>query len=237
MDRARITEALRTATEIIDEVLPWELGPRNRSMADRTELRKAALPPLFTALLSVVGPDHRQQPVTAPPAPGDDGGELITAAEAAAILGVKTGSAVIEWATRGLLPAAHTPGGRWRFRRHDIEELRATGQARALPRTAPVPIGDIITMREDEGLSWRQMSMRTGKSGGSLSNRYRQWKKDHGTGRATVIHLTNPDVLAGNTELADADGHGWQVRDIPDDGRHHPRGKPCPACSLDTRNA
>ena len=49
--------------------------------------------------------------------------------------------------------------------------------------------------------------------------------------RVTVTHLTRPDLLAGNTELADAGAKGWHVRDPPDDGRTHPRGQPCPACS------
>ena len=52
--------------------------------------------------------------------------------------------------------------------------------------------------------------------------------------RVTVMHLTNPQVRAGNTELADAGGYGWEVRDVPDDDREHPRGKPCHLCSHDT---
>lgn len=51
--------------------------------------------------------------------------------------------------------------------------------------------------------------------------------------RVTVMHLTNPDLLAGNRERADADGHGWEIRNVPDDGREHPCGKPCPVCSHD----
>ena len=51
--------------------------------------------------------------------------------------------------------------------------------------------------------------------------------------RVTIIHLTRPEVRAGNTELADAGAHGWQARDPPDDGNQHPRGEPCPACSHD----
>jgi hypothetical protein len=52
--------------------------------------------------------------------------------------------------------------------------------------------------------------------------------------RVTVVHLTRPEPRAGNTELADAGGHGREVRDVPDDGNEHPRGDPCPACSHDT---
>jgi hypothetical protein len=52
--------------------------------------------------------------------------------------------------------------------------------------------------------------------------------------RVTVVHLTRPELRAGNRELADAGGHGWQVRDVPDDGREHPRGRPCPECSHDS---
>lgn len=229
MDRARITEALRTATEIIDEVLPWEPGPRNRSMADRTELRKAALPLLLTALLAET-------------APAGDNGELITPAQAAAIIGVKASSTVIGWAIQGLLPATRTPDGRWYIRRHDAEEFREASPAHALPRDTPVPITDLITMRDTQGMSWQQISACTGKSRAALYNRYHRWKNSQdsqddqgsqGARRATVIHLTRPDLLAGNTEIATAHGRGWEIRDVPDDDRDHPRGTPCPACTLD----
>jgi hypothetical protein len=53
------------------------------------------------------------------------------------------------------------------------------------------------------------------------------------TRRVTVVHLTNPEVRAGNIELANAYGHGWEVRNVPDDSREHPHGKPCPVCSHD----
>jgi len=51
--------------------------------------------------------------------------------------------------------------------------------------------------------------------------------------RVTIIHLTTPEVRAGNRELADAGAHDWVVQDVPDDGQDHPRGHPCPACSHD----
>lgn len=52
--------------------------------------------------------------------------------------------------------------------------------------------------------------------------------------RVTVLHLTNPAIRAGNKELANAGGYGWKVLDVPDDGKEHPRGEPCPLCSHDT---
>jgi hypothetical protein len=33
----------------------------------------------------------------------------------------------------------------------------------------------------------------------------------------TVMHLTNPEVRAANTELANAYGNGWTVSNVPDD--------------------
>jgi hypothetical protein len=51
--------------------------------------------------------------------------------------------------------------------------------------------------------------------------------------RVTVMHLTRPEHRAGNTELADADAYGWEVRGVPGDGERHPRGEPCPVCSHD----
>jgi hypothetical protein len=49
--------------------------------------------------------------------------------------------------------------------------------------------------------------------------------------RVTVVHLTRPELRAGNKGLANACGHGWEVRNIPDDGSEHPRAVPCPVCT------
>jgi hypothetical protein len=79
VDRAGITQALKEAVSIVDEVLPWELGLRNASMADRTELRKAAIPAVFTALLG--GQLDVPEDIE-----GDD--ELLTSGQAAKLLRV-----------------------------------------------------------------------------------------------------------------------------------------------------
>jgi hypothetical protein len=70
-DRASITQALKEARSIVDEVLPWELGPRNRSLADRAELRKAALPVVFSALLTEK-PLVRRNIIVTPSAEAED---------------------------------------------------------------------------------------------------------------------------------------------------------------------
>jgi Helix-turn-helix domain len=176
-DRASITQALMEARSIVDEVLPWELGPRNRSLADRAELRKAALPVVFSALLTEK-PLVRRNVVVTPSAEAEDQ-EVVTAAEAAKMLGVQSTRSVIEWAVRGMLPGFQTPGGRWRFRVEDVEGFQGPRQVDAgRPKRGSVPIGDIVRMKQTEGMTWREISRETGMSCGALSGRYRKWKAD-----------------------------------------------------------
>lgn len=37
--------------------------------------------------------------------------------------------------------------------------------------------------------------------------------------------------LAGNTEMANASGLGWEVRPVPEDDREHTIGNWCPVCT------
>ena len=194
MNSASVTRALQEARTIVDEVLPWELGLRNSSMADRTELRKAALPVVFTALLGSPDPDPDPVPLDIDiPADDDD---LVTSGQAAAMLGMKRCGTVVEYARRGLMPGRRTPGGRWRFRKGDVRRFQFSPEPHdGVPERGSVPIGDIVRMREADGLSWREMAAKTGLSGGTLAGRYHKWKAKQAAGDASPAE--QPDEPGG----------------------------------------
>ena len=114
MNRKSLVQFLRDASEIVDEVMPWEWPVRNgKSAADRTELRKVALRVVFEALIA-------QDPPRSPPVPDDM--ELLTTAEVAAMCRVSA-MTVYRWAADGTLKPVQTPSKRYRFRKTDVDAL------------------------------------------------------------------------------------------------------------------
>lgn len=176
MDPAGITEALREACSIVDEVLPWELGagPRNRSVADRGELRKVALGVILTALLP-------QSPVLLLQAPAlaaeEDGGpDWLKTSEVARLLGASAG-AVYHWERKGLLTPSRTPSGQRRYARSEVEALRGSdyGQRSARRRNPDDGLEEIVRLRIQDGLSWDDIAAKTGMSQPTVRRRFERW--------------------------------------------------------------
>ena len=161
MDPASVTQALKEALAVVDNVLPLEEFGRGKSVADRTSLRTAAFPLVLTALLS-------PEPGDPPDRPDDD--DWVSSGQAAEMLNLSSNT-VLTYAARRLLKGIQTPGGRWRFRKGDVRRfnpsdhpdhgvLNVTGQ-------------DIMQMRDDRNLSWAVIAARTGWSVTSCKNMYR----------------------------------------------------------------
>ena len=164
VDPAGVTQALKEACSIVDDVLPLEEFGRARSLDDRCELRKAALPVVLTALLGVRAP--------APGVPEDeDDDEVLTSGQAARILRVDP-NVVISYAVRGFLDGFRTPGGRWRFRRSDVHRFRLPADANL--GFQEVSGDDIVRMRDNEKMSIGVISGKTGLSNGTIRNMYRK---------------------------------------------------------------
>jgi len=64
--------------------------------------------------------------------------ELIDTESAALLFGVTAG-AVRSWARQGKIPAIITPGGVWKFRREDVEQLAQPTIRPARTLAEPVP--------------------------------------------------------------------------------------------------
>jgi len=52
--------------------------------------------------------------------------EILTPSQVAAIFGVHPGT-VKKWADKGQIAGFKTPGGHWRFRRGDVDQLLTSG--------------------------------------------------------------------------------------------------------------
>ena len=162
MNPDSVTQALKEACSIVDDVLPLEEFGRGKSVADRTSLRTAAFPLVLTALLSPEPDDPPDRP---------DNDDWVSSGQAAEMLNLSSNT-VLTYAARRLLKGIQTPGGRWRFRKGDVRRfnpsdhpdegvLNVTGQ-------------DIMQMRDDRNLSWAVIAARTGWSVTSCKNMHRK---------------------------------------------------------------
>lgn len=186
MDPASVTQALKEACSIVDDVLPLEEFGRGKSAADRTQLRSVSLPVVLSALLADMEPDQGTDS-------GDD--DLIPTKEAAEMLKVGM-PAVIGYRERGLLRGTKTVRGQWRFRRGDVRTFQLPPPGRGRPECEPVSTGDIVRMKDAEGLSYREIVMRTGLSRSLVTARYRGWKAAQEAGGASPAE--QPDGPAGD---------------------------------------
>jgi len=209
VNRASITKVLRDATEIVDEVMPWEWPVRsNKSVADRTELRKAALRVVFDALIAEAC-DEPETPKwhAAPEEPGKyddaadeavagdsgsaDESELLKPSEVADMCHV-TPQAVTDWDIRGILRATRTPGGHRRYPRADVEAFIAMPDEERTRLFHPaVDTEDIVRMRDENRMTWKQISQKTGLSRQGATTRYTRWKEQQA--RDAQPHDAQPD--------------------------------------------
>jgi excisionase family DNA binding protein len=171
VDPASVTQALKEACSIVDEILPLEEFGRGKSAADRTQLRSVSLPLVFAALLG--------------PEPGDplgrpDDDDWVSSGQAAEMLNLSSGT-VATYAARGLLKGIRTPGGRWRFRKGDVRRFNPSGH----PDEGVLDVTgqDIIQMRDDRNLSWAVIAAGTGWSVTSCKNMYRGARAAQALGR------------------------------------------------------
>lgn len=184
MDPVSVTQALKEACSIVDDVLPLEEFGRGKSVADRTELRSVSLPLVFTALLG--GP----APVPGVPEDEDDD-EVLTSGQAARILRVDP-NVVISYAVRGFLDGFRTPGGRWRFRRSDVHRFRLPADANL--GLVQVSGDDIVRMRDDEKMSIGVIAGKTGLSSGTIRNMYRKAQAAQALQRLAEFKAANAGV-------------------------------------------
>ena len=163
MDPASVTQALKEAYSIVDEILPLEEFGRGKSPADRMQLRSVSLPLVLGALLA--GPDMRGS------APADDEVAL-TSGQAGRLMGVDP-KVVISYVVRGFLPGFRTPGGQWRFKKGDVRRFRLPADANVFLEATG---DDVVRMRDDEKTPIAVIAAKMGLSRGTISNMYRRAK-------------------------------------------------------------
>lgn len=196
MDPASVTQALKEACSIVDEILPLEEFGRGKSVDDRTQLRSVSLPLVLGALLA--DPDMRGSAL----ADGDgDGEDVLTSGQAARLLRVGQDE-VISYALRGFLDGFRTPGGRWRFKRDDVR--RFTLPADANLGFLEVSGDDIVRMRDDEKMSIGIIAGKTGLSSGTIRTRYSNAKAAQALKR--LEEFTAASEAAGGASPAEGPG-------------------------------
>ena len=191
MDSASVTQALKEACSIVDDVLPLEEWGRGKSAADRTQLRSVSLPLVFAALLA--GPDMRGS------APADDE-DALTSGQAASLLGVDP-KVVISYAVGGFLPGFRTPGGQWRFKKGDVRQFRLPAGANVFLEASG---DDIVRMIDDEKTPIAVIAAKTGVSRGTVKNRYRNARAAQALQR--LEEFKAPGGAAGGASSAEGPG-------------------------------
>jgi hypothetical protein len=211
VDSASVTQALKEACSIVDDVLPLEDWGRGKSAADRTELRKAALPVAFSALLAGAAPALAQPDTRGfVLADAEDDDDVLTSGQAARLLRVDQ-NVVISYAVRGFLDGYRTPGGRWRFKRGDIRRFRLPGDANL--GFLEVSGDDIVRMRDDEKMSVGVIAGKTGLSNATIRNMYRKAQAAQALRRleefkAASAAVPDPGLLADGVVIPAAERGG-----------------------------
>jgi hypothetical protein len=192
--RARITEALREACEIVDEVLPRELPPRARPAADLTELRKAVLPVVLGVLLSLPGAP------AVPDTAGSRDDEVVGPARISELYDISPGT-IRQWTALGIL-APVTRGHRKLYRRSDVSRVVAMRpEERDALRKPPAVIvsGQHIDRMREDGLAWNEITSKTGLGRSALRTVHMKWLSEQ-LEAAAGRDPASPEEKAGAAE-------------------------------------